>query len=70
MQRRDKGKLGGEVSDPHRATRNLSERDRLLTERIRADAIALNMTIIEVDGSESLERLAARVANHFGIMDG
>jgi hypothetical protein len=69
MQRRDKGECGGEVSDPHRATRNLSERDRLLGERIRADAKALNMTIIEVNGSESVERSAARVANHFGVLD-
>jgi 2-phosphoglycerate kinase len=69
MQRREKGKFGGQVGDPHRATRNLLERDRLLRERIRADAIALNMTIIKANGSESVEHLAARVANHFGVLD-
>jgi hypothetical protein len=65
MQRRGKGRFGGEVSEVERASRNLLERDQLLRERIKADGRARDLTVLEVDGSEPVERLAARVATHF-----
>jgi hypothetical protein len=69
MERRGKGRFGGEVSDAHRASRNLLERDRLLAERIKADARARDMTVLEVDGAETVEAVAARVAGHFGGLE-
>jgi hypothetical protein len=69
MQRRGKGRFCGQVSDVKRAARNLLERDRLLTERIKADARARNMTVLEVDGSEAVETVAARIARHFAGLE-
>jgi hypothetical protein len=69
MQRRGKGRFLGQVSDTGRASRNLLQRDRLLTERIKADASARHMTLLEVDGSETIHAVAARVAAHFGDLD-
>jgi hypothetical protein len=69
MQRRGKGRFCGQVSDPQRAWRNLLQRDRLLTERIKADATARHMILLEVDGSETIDAVAARVARHFGGLD-
>jgi len=66
MQRRGKGRFGGEVSDVQRSTGNLLQRDRLLTERIRTDAGTRGLTVLEVDGSETVQAVAARVAAHFG----
>jgi hypothetical protein len=70
MQRRGKGRFLGQVSDTGRASRNLLQRDRLLTEWIKADASARHMTLLEVDGSETIDAVAARVAAHFGDLGG
>jgi hypothetical protein len=69
MQLRGKGRFDGQVSDSQRASRNLLERDRLLTERIKTDARAQGMTVLEIDGSQSVAAVAARVADHFGGLD-
>jgi hypothetical protein len=68
LERRGKGRFYGQVSDVERAWRNLLERDRLLTERIKADARARNMTLLDIDGSEAVEAVATRVAGYFGVI--
>ena len=69
MQRRGKGRFGGQVGDVQRASRNLLQRDRLLTERIKAAASARDLTVLEVDGSQPVEAVAVRVAAHFGSLE-
>lgn len=51
------------TSDPARALRNVLERDRLFTERLREECAALGLPTIDVDGSDPVEVLAARVAS-------
>jgi 2-phosphoglycerate kinase len=67
IRRRGKGAFGGRVSDPIRATDNLRQRDRLLAERLTAEAAARGMTVVEVDGAQSVEALAAALAGRFGL---
>jgi len=67
MERRGKGQFGGEVSDPVRATANLFYRDQALAARVRAEAIASNVPVIEVDGTRSVQEIADLVASHFGL---
>jgi 2-phosphoglycerate kinase len=67
MRQRGKGTFEGAVSDPERAARNLFERDQILAERIRREASALGLTIIEVDGSKSIDGLAAQLAVRFHL---
>lgn len=64
----DRGKPGSrhETSDPERATLNLIKRDLLMGELIRRQALALGFTMIEVDGSETIDAIVARVEEHFG----
>jgi 2-phosphoglycerate kinase len=67
MRRRGKGAFEGAVSDPERAARNLFERDQILAERIRREAGALGLTIIDVDGSRSIDSLAAHLTVRFHL---
>jgi hypothetical protein len=64
-----RGKPGNrhDTSDPERATRNLTQRDLLMTTHIRRTATEHNLRIIEVDGSEGIEAVAALVESHFGL---
>lgn len=50
------------TSDPDRALANLLERDRLFTERLRAECAELGLPTIDVDGAESAETVADRVS--------
>jgi hypothetical protein len=54
-----------ETSDPERATRNLIDRDLLMTQHVREQATARDLPLFEVDGSRNLEQMAARVEAHF-----
>jgi hypothetical protein len=67
MQRRRKGEFGSQVSDPARAAYNLLQRDRLLADRVKAGAVARDMTVIEIDGSQTVDALAASLACRFGL---
>ena len=55
------------TSDPERALANLLERDRLFTERVRAEAEELGLPTIEIDGSEPAVAVAARAAHLLGL---
>jgi hypothetical protein len=65
MQRRAKPSFKNEVSDPARATRNLLARDMLLAARVRTQAQARRLTVVEVDGSRSVEQMATLIEGHF-----
>lgn len=53
--------IPGRTSDPERAARNLLERDRLFTERLRQEATRLGLPVIDVDTAMSEEDLVDRV---------
>ena len=53
------------ASDPERAERNLRERDRLLAWYVLSRASALGLTCIEVDGTRSVDEMAALLERHF-----
>lgn len=67
MVRRGKGQFGGEVSDAARAATNLRRRDQALAARVRAEATALNVPILEIDGSHPIDEIADRVAVQLGL---
>lgn len=56
------------TSDPERALRNLLERDRLFTERVRSDATSAGLPVITIDISITEDELADRVARQFGLV--
>lgn len=64
--RRGKASWRHTASDPERANRNHIERDVLLAEYYRAAVRAAHLTLVEVDGTRSLEEITALVAAHFG----
>jgi hypothetical protein len=49
--------------DPGRALRNLLERDRMFTDRLRAQTRSLGLRAVEVDVTTSEDELAGRVAD-------
>ena len=51
---------------PGLALRNLLERDRMVTERVRAEASDLGLRVIEVDIAMTEEELAGRASEAFG----
>ena len=55
------------TSDPHRALRNLLERDRLFTEVLREETARLRLPSIPVDTTVDEDDLAERVAVGFGL---
>jgi hypothetical protein len=55
------------TSDPQRALRNLLARDRMFTDRLRAETGRLGLPAIDVDGTMPEDDLAARVAKRFGL---
>lgn len=64
-ERREKPAFAANTNDPERAAANLRERDEQLTARVREDARAHRLALLEVDGSLALEELVDRVAEHF-----
>jgi hypothetical protein len=59
--------IAGRTSDPDRALRNLLERDRMFTARLRAEAGQLALPVIEVDTAMTEDELVKRVAEAFGL---
>ncbi len=55
------------TSDPARARRNLLERDRMFTDRLRAETTRLELPAIDVDIAMTEDELAARVTEAFGL---
>jgi hypothetical protein len=55
------------TSDPARARRNLLERDRMFTDRLRAETTRLELAAIDVDIAMTEDELAARVTEAFGL---
>jgi 2-phosphoglycerate kinase len=59
--------IAGKTSDPDRALRNLLERDRMFTERLRQQAERLDLRVIDVDTTTTEDDLAARVTEAFRL---
>jgi hypothetical protein len=59
--------IAGRTSDPDRALGNLLERDRMFTERVRAEASALRLRVIDVGTAITEDELASEVAAAFGL---
>jgi hypothetical protein len=57
----------GKTSDPERALRNLLERDAMFTHRLYEDAKHLELNTIEVDHTITVDDLARRVTEAFGL---
>jgi 2-phosphoglycerate kinase len=55
------------TSDPDKALRNLLERDRMFTDRIRAETARLNLPAIEVDTTTTTDDLVRQVTDLFGF---
>lgn len=54
----------GRTRDPQRAQAHRIERDRLVAQRVREQALARGMRVIDVDGSRTLEDVEADVEEH------
>jgi hypothetical protein len=63
--RRDKLRGSDRSSDPERYRRNVLERNRLFAGYIRREVAAQGGALIEVDGAQTVEEVAQRVAEHF-----
>jgi hypothetical protein len=59
--------IAGRTSDPTRALANLLARDELFTRQVAAEAAALQLNVIEVNGELSLAQLADRVADRLQL---
>ena len=55
------------TSDPERALRNLLERDRMFTDRLREETARLDLPTIEVDATIAEDELTDRVMRLFGL---
>jgi hypothetical protein len=63
-------KIAGRTSNPEKALRNLLERDRMFTDRLRAETRRLGLTAIEVDGTMTEDELVERVCEALGLSGG
>jgi hypothetical protein len=61
------GMIAGKTSDPERALRNLLERDRMFTERLRAETRSLGLQSIEVSPPLTEADLTSRVTAALGL---
>jgi hypothetical protein len=59
--------IAGKTSDPEKALRNLLERDRMFTDRLRAEAAGLGLRVIEVNATMTEDDLAGQVTRAFGL---
>ena len=55
------------TSEPERALRNLLSRDRMFTERLRAETVRLGLPAIEVGTTTTEDELVERVTSLFGL---
>jgi hypothetical protein len=58
--------IAGKTTDPERALRNLLERDRMFSERLRAETRRLALRAVEVDVTMTEDDLVERVTAAFG----
>ena len=65
--RGDALKIAGSTSDPERVRRNLAERDRLFTARLREETRRLGLRAIEVDATMTEADVAGRVTEAFEL---
>lgn len=65
LARRDKPGGRHLSRDPERFRENFLRRESLLRAHIRGEIAAYDLTLIEVDGSQTIEEVAARVDVHF-----
>jgi 2-phosphoglycerate kinase len=59
--------IPGKTSSPERALRNLLERDRMFTERLREETRRLGLPAIEVDTAINEDELTDQVMRSFGL---
>jgi 2-phosphoglycerate kinase len=59
--------IPGKTSDPERALRNLLERDRMFTDRLRQEVRRLGLPALEISSAMSEEYLAGRVRRMLGL---
>lgn len=59
--------IPSKTSDPHRARRNLLERDQLFTDRLCAETKRLELPVVEVDTTTSEDVLTEQVMHGFGL---
>ena len=59
--------IAGRTSDPETALANLLARDALYTEEVARQAVALQLPIIEVNGSASVDEVMKRAADCLGF---
>jgi 2-phosphoglycerate kinase len=59
--------IAGKTGDPGRALRNLLERDRMFTERLKEETERLDLPAIEVDATMTEDDLDERVTATFGL---
>jgi len=65
---RDAGAFA-DTSNPERALDNLIARDILLAEYVREQAIGAGLTVLEVDGTRSIEEIASLVKQHLTLTE-
>lgn len=53
------------TSDPERAQAHRIERDWLLTERVRQQALERGLRVVDVDGTQTIDEVCAAVEKHF-----
>jgi hypothetical protein len=63
-------KIAGRTSDPTQALANLLARDELFTRQVAAEAAALQLNVIEVNGGLSVDQLADDVADRLQLTTG
>ncbi|RKN86341.1 hypothetical protein [Paenibacillus ginsengarvi] len=63
--KRDKPQLRMRSSDPERFQSNFFGREALLREYLRQEVLSRGLPYIEVDGSDSVDKVARRVEAHF-----
>jgi 2-phosphoglycerate kinase len=59
-----------ETSDPKRALANLLVRDRLFTDQVVKEAATLQLPVIEVNGTLSVDEVTRRVGESLGLATG
>jgi hypothetical protein len=60
----------GKTGNSERALRNLLERDAMFTRRLREEAQRLGLKTLEVDSTMTVDDLAGRVSEAFGLLAG
>ncbi len=61
------GAPANQTSNPEQAYRNLIDLDLQLAMNVKRQAAELGLTVFEVDGTKSIDAIAAQVADRFGL---